>query len=250
MAHQNQQIEQINFDAEVSNSAQIRESLQVAFSGLGQVVAEHRLNRAAKTVEKMEHKTALYKGLGEVALHTSEPENLEHRPQTLTERFRDSRLDKKSHKAAVANVYAYRAKVTFGPENTQYGVAPKTRRQEKRNIIRARKNGELLAVEARVAKLKVDAKPLQLGKGSHDLATKNSKHANKVLMRAVKQPLSSRVRSFRRNRAEARAEKLDSQILHLESKKQILKNKRLDRKNLQKYYRDVEHNLVHFGPYN
>ena len=84
------------------------------------LLARVRVGHAERVIEKMDHKDALYIGLGAVATRESEgipSPNVNARPQSRPEQFLDWRMRRRSDKAVREKVYAYRAEKIFGPDH-------------------------------------------------------------------------------------------------------------------------------------
>ncbi len=105
---------------------------------IGTHIAEIRMVRAAKTMERMDHKEALYNDLGHLALGEQRvasgfigplrqrqfrayrtASNSFAMPRTFVERSMDRRIDKISHQKSVADTIAYRDQMIYGQSTKQ-----------------------------------------------------------------------------------------------------------------------------------
>ncbi len=132
----------------------------IAFHGAASAIASVRMNRAANTMERMDHKQALYSDLGESATTGKVPiseqkiadrtviplapklgENefiasdtatdLQAKPRTIIEQLVDKRIDKKADKRMSARILEYRTDRIYGPKSELPGFTDKERKQGK-----------------------------------------------------------------------------------------------------------------------
>jgi len=181
----------------------VGEELSLAYHGARAFVTERRRSFSGSRMEKMEHKDALYSGLGGIAINgkrssddTASGELA--RPRTVVERMMDQRIDKRRLKQSRAETYAYRAEKIFGPK----GSAPeRTQRQRKiatRAILHDQLDGRKTAREARVAATEIAAEKLNYGEGMHKRTSHQLDVRNRQLNRSASHPTIARWRDSRR----------------------------------------------------
>lgn len=189
---QNQTQEQILDPAQEQEQAVEHERSRIAtatevgyYAALG-AIADYRMNRAGKRMEKQDHKLALTEDLGGLALvgarigiPTVSGESAT--PRGFLERRKGKRIDRVMQKKKVADIYSYRATNIFGPTESLTGMNDRERKSAKKDIRKQTRKGTLLAGEARMAKLKVDATPLKLGEEYHKRTGKKAAKHNKKL---------------------------------------------------------------------
>lgn len=140
------------------------DTAKLAFHGIVANLATKLEDRAARRMERMEHKDALYADIGHLALHgTSEsfkpsatPTGEPARPRTWVERLRDKRLDKKAQaledKRREALFLEGVYKGIRPPSGTEQKERRKTHRQEIKQVKSDYKAGIITAEQLRVAR--------------------------------------------------------------------------------------------------
>ena len=201
----------INIDEISNNLVEYAErassTVLTAYYGLRAAISRRSMRKAGDRLERMDHKDALYSDMAQIALrrHLSTPPETatgeQARPRTFAERFLDRRADKRQEEADRARTYAYRTEKIYGPKDQLPGLTKKQRKQQQAQVSRLTRRGELTAREARIEKLKIGAKPVKLGYEEHKRTSSALNKTSSRLERTVNQPILSRWRNFRRQRA-------------------------------------------------
>lgn len=227
----------------VDNSALIND-MQEKSSKAGRLSLRYnnRMERAGTTMERMDHKDALYSDLGFLALGESVTQQdypaitaagERAKPRSVFERRVDRRINKRKvnmlHKQAEVQqkteIYGEHVR---GSENH----ATKLEKiQQKRQAKKLYKNGDITKSEYDLEKAKINAKRIPVQKTKRRLKNMRANFREDRLRRSVEQPVLSRWREGKRNRSIGRikknyykadshrqeAERLRRQIVDLES---------------------------------
>jgi len=196
--------------------------IQAAYHDVRATIARRGMDRAGATMERMDHKDALYADIGSMVLTgelsgdidtSGEKQAAETvsgrpaKPRTLYEKFIDSRIDRKLQKKQDADILMYRKNKIFGNSHTMEGVSTKTKKDQNRKVNHLRPRGHLTAREARIEKNKINAQPMRLGQEMHNRMTKTSDKANRKLKNALDSPAAAHRRNRRREKAIERIKK-------------------------------------------
>lgn len=174
--------------------APIGEFVAEKYHGWSAAIAERRVMLAGSTMERMEHKNALYSDLGALALtgertETATASGEPAMPRTSTERFFDKQLDRHSLEKARADTYAYRAQTVFGPRESLTGMNNDDRQENRQRLQDQVQKGQMLAGEARVWSTRVGAEPLKFGETMHNISGEKQRKAGKKIDLLIKQPV-------------------------------------------------------------
>lgn len=176
--------------------------------------AQRRMERAANTMERMDHKNALYEHIGHLAV--GEPSSVVHRDpdgrppkaRTYFERVRDQRAEKRAEKLAIKQNNFYEAELKYGSiELLPYkGMTKRDQFNATEEVYKRTKREDLSAQESNLEFTRVKAARIPYGreqlKGTQR-AVRWSRFKNSL---AAKKPVTQ-WRSFRRNRAIGKIQK-------------------------------------------
>jgi len=178
------------------------ESSQVAYHGLASAVAEKRMERSGSTMERMDHKHALYYDIGKRALGAIDIEpastvsNEPAKPRTWLERrgstYLDKKIDKRNFKKSKADTYSWRAEQIHGKRNDLSGTARREKRQEVFKTKIQGWSGEITAREARLRQSEINATSPKIGEHQHKRVGKDNKKITEKLDRSTSMKYSSR----------------------------------------------------------
>jgi hypothetical protein len=202
--------------AEVSRTQEMLagalDATRVAYHGAVEWIAKKRGDRAGATMERMDHKDALYEHLGETALNGSsdvverswQTETMETPvKRTAIERMTDKRLEKRRFKAELRKVERnYDLKAYGSDKSKMSGIKAGASRIAERNEARSEyKAGDITAKELRQRKSASIIGGVKTENSEQRKSRKRLERAEKRLGNAASQPLLHMWREVRRNNA-------------------------------------------------
>lgn len=222
---------------------------QVAVQGLRNLITEKRYDSAVDTMERMDHKDALYQHIGITALGIESPElfdkigrplgtmmlpttesDVVHRdrdgknPQarTIIERTVDKKVDKKVQKLSRARNEEFLTRTIYGGKSH---AGYESNRSQKKRMRAVRKQGKKDGLSAAKIRENVSKSRLEENRPETSMQTQTKRELakqTKYVERAINQPLLSRWRNERRERAKGRIKQNYIRKSHNKEKTQIL----------------------------
>lgn len=188
-------------------SGRVIEAGRVAFHGLSSIIAQRRMERAGSTMERMDHKEALYKNMGEVATGNRPTEShmgKKPKPRTFAERFMDKRADKRAFKRAYQDAAHARTRKNFGGKEKvdTMGVRTKIADQQRRqDVKRQYRQGDITATERRVSLTAIKGTPTAFESSAQRRARRAKEKSVKKLEKTARQKHLTNWRARRREKA-------------------------------------------------
>ncbi len=185
--------------------SEILDSSKLAYHGFRGVVSTILKNRAEARVERMEHKDDLYEGIGAVATGTAVSAG-GVRPRSFAERFMDKRLDDKRFRSGYKEAKRLSVQQRYGgrTKTKMDGINPAGRAKKagaRRGVEAAYKSGSLTARErsAQLREIKITDIPQESWEQRR--VRRQDEKARTGLKKSVEQPILSRWRNVRKERA-------------------------------------------------
>lgn len=203
--------------------------------GIKKRLHEIRLERATETVEKIDRKDKLYEHLGSTVLgQTTETDN-SPKPKTWAERLVDGHMEKVALKKAVKAAERKFTVKAFGGEqseiiSTNTSVSNLYRKHKVNSAYRA---GDLTAREKLLAKTEIQATPRGYENPEQRKSRRGVASSTKRLNRAASQPILSRWREVRGNRAADVKNESAERINELSRKIQLRQASKAERRRVK-----------------
>lgn len=184
------------------------DGLAEAYHGARAFISQKRMERAGSRMERMDHKDALYADSVE-SLQSSNFTPTETatgqpaKPRNLVERFVDKRIERKDWKAGMKRAQRNLEMKQFGGERTRtMGSHSKIVDTARRHWVNQEyRNGNITAAERRSARANIDVTPFRVENPREIKLRKQQRSAERSAKWTANQPVLSRWRDMRRDRA-------------------------------------------------